>query len=95
MVVASKTLSRETRVVDSVEATLGSRVAGRFDETREHVPRDAVLELAGVLRSLRADLVLTVGGGTPIDTVKMALLCLAEGRARGVGPRFLRGLCPR
>ena len=29
VIAASKTLSRETRVVDSVEATLGSRVAGR------------------------------------------------------------------
>ena len=79
VVVASKTLSRETSVVGAVEAALGSRHAGRFDETREHVPRDAVLELARFLREREADLVLTIGGGTPIDTVKMALLCLAEG----------------
>ena len=78
VIVASKTLSRGTRIVDSVEAALGDRVGGRFDETREHVPRDAVLELANFLRDAGADLVVTIGGGTPIDTVKMALLSLAE-----------------
>ncbi|MGH0037992.1 MAG: iron-containing alcohol dehydrogenase [Myxococcota bacterium] len=78
VVVASKTLSRETSILDPVESALGSRHAGRFHETREHVPRDGVLDLARFLRERRADLVLTIGGGTPIDTVKMALLCLAE-----------------
>ncbi len=79
VIVASKTLSRETPIVDSLGAALGPCVAGLFDETREHVPRDSVLELAGFLRDRNADLVVTIGGGTPIDTVKMALLCLAEG----------------
>lgn len=79
VVVASKSVSRKTAIVDDVEAALGARHAGRFDSTREHVPRDGVLELARFLRERRADLVLTIGGGTPIDTVKMALLCLAEG----------------
>lgn len=78
VVVASKTLSRETPIVGSVEAVLDARYAGRFDETREHVPRDGVLELTRFLREREADLVVTIGGGTPIDTVKMALLCLAE-----------------
>ena len=77
-VVASQTLSRKTPVVDAVEASLTSRYAGRFDGTQEHVPRTSVLELAQFLREGEADLVVTIGGGTPIDTVKMALLCLAE-----------------
>lgn len=78
VLVASKTLSRSTPVVDVVADALGSLCAGRFEETVEHVPRDSVVSLARTLRELRADLVLTLGGGTPIDTVKMALLCLAE-----------------
>ncbi len=79
VIVASKTFSRETAHVDNLTDTLGSRCAGRFDQTVEHVPRAAVFGLAQYLRERDADLVLTIGGGTPIDTVKMALLCLAEG----------------
>ncbi len=77
-IVASKSLSSGTPVISDLESALGTRFAGCFDETREHVPRDGVIALARFLRDQRADLVVTVGGGTPIDTVKMALLCLAE-----------------
>lgn len=77
-IVASKSIASSTPVVRDLESTLGSRFVGCFDKTREHVPRDGVLELADFLRGQSADLVVTVGGGTPIDTVKMALLCLAE-----------------
>lgn len=77
-IVASKSLATKTPVVRDLEATLGARFAGSFTRTREHVPRDGVLELARFLRDREADLVVTVGGGTPIDTAKMALLCLAE-----------------
>ncbi len=82
VIVPSKTLARKTPVVDGVADALGARCVGRFEETVEHVPRDSVLSLARNLRELRADLVLTLGGGTPIDTVKMALLCLAENVVR-------------
>lgn len=79
VVVASNSIDTKTPVVRELEAALGTRFAGCFSKTREHVPRDAVIELAAFLRAEEADLVVTVGGGTPIDTVKMALLCLAEG----------------
>lgn len=77
-IVASRSLATATPVVRDLEVSLGARFAGSFTRTREHVPRDGVLELARFLREREADLVVTVGGGTPIDTVKMALLCLAE-----------------
>jgi len=77
-IVASKSLTTQTPVIRDLETALGPRFAGCFDRTREHVPRDGVVDLATFLRDAEADLVVTVGGGTPIDTVKMALLCLAE-----------------
>lgn len=78
-IVASKTLSRQTGVVDEVRAALGERYVGLFDEPREHVPRDSVLAAAAAARALAPDLIVTIGGGTPIDTVKVMLVCLAEG----------------
>ena len=76
--VASKTLSRSTDVVDRIKTALGERAIGLFDETVAHVPRESVLALADEVRAAAPDLIVTVGGGTPIDTVKVMLVALAE-----------------
>ncbi len=79
LIVMAGTLARETTLKEEVSATLGARVAGLFTDTVTHVPRSSVLALVSAIRDANADLVITVGGGTCLDTVKMALLCLAEG----------------
>jgi len=78
LIVASKTLSRRTDVVPGIRDALGDRCIGVFDECVEHVPRASVLALTEVVRRERPDLIVTVGGGTPMDTVKVMLVCLAE-----------------
>lgn len=79
LIVASKTLSRKTDVVPKIQAKLGARCVGVFDECVEHVPRASVLSLAAAVRNHAPDLIVTVGGGTPIDTVKVTLLTTAAG----------------
>ena len=78
MIVASKTLSRQTPVISDITAALGQNCVGLFDDCAEHSPRASVLELAAKFNALKPDLVVTVGGGSPMDTVKVALTCLAE-----------------
>ncbi|MES2787308.1 MAG: iron-containing alcohol dehydrogenase [Pseudomonadota bacterium] len=78
MIVASKTLSRKTDVISTVTDALGKRCVGLFDECVEHVPRESVLALADEVRRLQPDLIVTIGGGTPMDTVKVMLVVLAE-----------------
>jgi alcohol dehydrogenase class IV len=77
-VVASKTLNRRTDVITSLRTSLGDRVVGVYDETEEHSPRASVLETARAIEASQADLIITVGGGSPIDTVKVAQIVLAE-----------------
>lgn len=77
-VVCSNTLHTKTDVIEKITERLGERNAGVFSACVEHVPRETALELARVLRSEKPDLVVTVGGGTPVDTVKVALALLAE-----------------
>ncbi|TWA85288.1 alcohol dehydrogenase class IV [Azospirillum brasilense] len=79
LIVASRSLSRGTGVVAAIRAALGDACAGVFDSCVEHVPRASVLALAEEVRRLEPDLIVTVGGGTPMDTVKVALVALAEG----------------
>ena len=79
LVVASTTIATRTDLVSAIEAELGDGVAGLFTGCREHTPVDTVIDCAAAIRRSGADVVVTVGGGTPIDTVKAAILCLAEG----------------
>jgi alcohol dehydrogenase class IV len=79
LIVASRTLNRSTDVVSKIRSALGERCVGVFDECVEHVPRASVLALASAVRNGEPDLIVTVGGGTPIDTVKVMLLALAAG----------------
>lgn len=77
-VVTSRSLNRNTDAVRKAIAGVADRVVGVFDECVEHAPRPTVLELVARMRAAPVDLVVSIGGGTVIDTVKIALLCLAE-----------------
>ncbi len=81
-IVASKSLSRATPVVRAIADALGGRYAGLFDGCIAHTPWPSVIEAASAVRAAAPDLILTVGGGTPIDTVKILQICLAHGVTR-------------
>jgi maleylacetate reductase len=78
-IVASKSLARETPVVRTIAAALGERHVGLFDRCIAHTPWPSVIEAAEAVRAAKPDLILTIGGGTPIDTVKILQICLAHG----------------
>jgi alcohol dehydrogenase class IV len=77
-IVASSTLSKRTGVVDAIAEALGPRYAGRFDRCVAHSPWPSVMEATAAVRTANPDLILTVGGGTPVDTVKILQLALAH-----------------
>ena len=79
VVVTSKSLNRNTEAVTTALAQIAPQVVGLFDDCVEHTPRDSVIALAQALRAADADLIVSIGGGTVIDTVKVALVALAEG----------------
>jgi maleylacetate reductase len=77
-IVASKSLARNTPVIRTIADALGSRYVGLFDRCVQHSPRGSVIEAARAARQAAPDLILTVGGGTAIDTVKVLQICLAH-----------------
>lgn len=77
-VVTSRSLNRKTDAVTQALAQIRPQVVGLFDDCVEHTPRDSVIALADAVRAARADLIVSIGGGTVIDTVKVALVALAE-----------------
>lgn len=78
-VVASGTLSKKTEIIDQVAHALGKRYAGRFDECREHLPLESVIACLGAAWRASPDLLVTIGGGSIIDTAKIVQLGLTHG----------------
>jgi alcohol dehydrogenase class IV len=76
--IASSTLVRDG-IGDRLAELLGARMAGIHSGVAQHVPRESVLAAADAARAADADLLLSVGGGTPIDCAKAVALCIAGG----------------
>ena len=77
-VMASGTLNRETDVIDTVRRVLGNRLAGLCAKIGSHTPRVDVVAATNEAREVKADLILTVGGGSVTDAAKMVGLCLGN-----------------
>jgi alcohol dehydrogenase class IV len=88
VLVCGASMVRERAALAKVESAIGARLAGRFDEVREHSPVPTVEAARDRLAELRADGVIALGGGSAVVTARAATILLAEG-----GP--LRALATR
>lgn len=78
----SNTLNRKTNEIEKLRRRLGARYAAEFDEIPPHIPRDAVLRAAALAREARADLIVTIGGGSVTDAGKNIQVCLEHNITR-------------
>jgi maleylacetate reductase len=74
----SGTLNRKTDEVEKVRRALGNKCVGTFDSMPAHSPRSAVIAAANQAREAKADLIVTLGGGSITDGAKAVQLCLAN-----------------
>src|SRR3990167_7376546 len=77
-IITGRTLATKTEWISRVQGLLGGRCAGVYGEASQHVPKRTILDAAAQARDAQADGLVSVGGGSPIDTAKGAALCLAE-----------------
>ena len=78
LVVCGKTVAGG-EMLERVRAGLGSRCAGVFDGAQMHTPLVTVLEAANLFLQEKADLIISVGGGSAVDTGKGIALMIAGG----------------
>src|SRR5882724_3169936 len=74
----SGTLNRETDEIAKIRRALGSRCVAVFDAMPPHTPRSAVIAATEQARAAKADIIVTVGGGSITDGAKAVQLCLAN-----------------
>jgi alcohol dehydrogenase class IV len=77
-VVTGRTVARETSFVEDVKQCLGRRFVGVYARALPHSPEECVFEAADAARAAGADSLVSLGGGSSVDTAKMVSLCLAE-----------------
>src|SRR5258705_1501229 len=74
----SGTLNRETDEIEKIRRALGPRCVAPFAAMPPHTPREAVIAATNQARAARADLIVTVGGGSITDGAKAVQICLAN-----------------
>jgi len=71
IVVTGKSLGNSP-LLAQVTGAIGARCAAVFKGARQHVPRSVVSELESEIARVDADSLISFGGGSPIDTCKVA-----------------------
>ncbi len=78
LLMSSGTLNRQTDEGEKIRRALGDRCIGTFDAMPAHSPRSAVIAATRQARDGKADLIVTLGGGSITDGAKAVQLCLAN-----------------
>ncbi len=102
LVITGTSIVTKTDLLERIRQVLGPRFAGVFYPISQHVPRRDVLAAAFQAREAKADVLISLGGGSPIDGTKAVALCLSEGVTqekelesyRVRGPRGIRSAPP-
>ena len=77
LVVSARSINRRLEATASLKKHLGEEMLDIFDDIAPHAPLDNVLELRRTLAREKPDLIVSIGGGSVIDTVKVATLANA------------------
>ncbi|GAM35137.1 Fe-containing alcohol dehydrogenase [Talaromyces pinophilus] len=78
-VVVSKSLAENTNELNRLKECLGTKLVGVKIGFPSHPPFEDVLKLSGDIQRADADAVVTLGGGSIIDAVKLVAFSIANG----------------
>ena len=76
LIVTGHSLNTQTDVIERVKAALAGYYVATFAAIKEHAPQSGVQAAAASVREHHADLLVSVGGGSPIDAAKAVKLLL-------------------
>ncbi len=79
MLVTTKTLGR-SKLLEKVKSAMGPALAGVFSETAQHAPSRTIEAMVAEARKVNADAFVSFGGGSPIDSVKVAIMLMLGGK---------------
>jgi alcohol dehydrogenase len=79
LLVTTRSAAADELLAPAVESLLGDRFAARFAAIEQHAPARSVMACVEAAREARADALVSLGGGSPIDATKATAFSLATG----------------
>ena len=80
LIITGRSLATQTDVIASVTQALARFHVGTYPGIRQHTPKSDVAQAVEQARSLHADVLVSVGGGSPIDATKAVAMTLFQER---------------
>lgn len=77
-IVTGSSLRNKTPVIKNIEAVLGDKHIKTFSKIGQHAPIQAIREAVDQAKQAGVDVFISVGGGSPIDSVKGVLYHLFQ-----------------
>ncbi|HEV2118528.1 MAG TPA: iron-containing alcohol dehydrogenase [Candidatus Bathyarchaeia archaeon] len=81
-VVTGQTIAEKTRLVETVEKASGRRLVRVFSGIKQHAPISGIKRAVSEAQMARADSLISLGGGSPIDSTKVVVKELSENFAK-------------
>ncbi|KUJ09448.1 alcohol dehydrogenase IV [Mollisia scopiformis] len=83
-IITGQSLSTKTPVIKEAEASLGSAHVGTFNKIGQHAPIGAIREATELVKSSGADVLISIGGGSPIDSAKAVAYQIHEATGKWI-----------
>ncbi len=83
-VITGQTIAEKTRIVDTVEKASGRELVGVFSGIKQHAPISGIKQAISEVQRARADSLISLGGGSPIDSTKIAVKELSENFTKSI-----------
>jgi alcohol dehydrogenase class IV len=77
-VITGQTIAEKTGLVGTVEKASGRSFVGVFAEVKQHAPISGIKRAISEAQRVRADSLISLGGGSPIDSTKVVVKELSE-----------------
>ncbi|HJY81524.1 MAG TPA: iron-containing alcohol dehydrogenase, partial [Candidatus Binatia bacterium] len=87
-ILTGKTLTTKTDLVRKLETLLEDRWVGTYSGCQQHVPSHTVDEAVARAREAQANLIISFGGGSPIDAAKIVALELLGNQPQDAIPQI-------
>lgn len=90
IVITGHSIAAQTPLLKTVQNLLGERFTASYSDIRQHAPESGIQSALALAETCQADLLVSLGGGSPIDAAKIVAHRLSERRtSAGVSPVYL------
>ena len=86
--ITGQTIGQKTDLIARIEHVAETKLAGVFSEIKQHAPISGIRRAASAVMEAKADSLISLGGGSPIDSTKIIVKELSEDFQRPALPHI-------